>query len=176
MSVRVVDEGQGHRLAGEGGLIEAANAFLTHLGVRNYSPATVRVYAYALANFATFLAGCGLELGGVVPSDLFDYLDWQRCQRPRPCGAGGNVVALAPSGPAPATMNRRISAVRGLFEHQVMVGVLVRNPVPAPRRASGVGRPVSAGGRPGRGGGGRPQRSRRLVAQPDRLPESVDGE
>ncbi len=46
--------------------------------------------------------------------DLFDYLDWQ--QRPMST-AGQAVVRLgAGRGAAPATMNRRIAAVRGLFE------------------------------------------------------------
>jgi integrase/recombinase XerC len=119
MTVRVVGTGQGHRLVGEGGTLEAANAFLGHLGARGYSPATVRAYAFDVANFATFLEERKLALGEVVPSDLFAYLDWQQLQQPRRRRAGGKVVALARTGPAPATMNRRISAVRGLFEHQV---------------------------------------------------------
>jgi integrase/recombinase XerC len=141
MTVRVAGTGQGHRLVGEGGTVVAANAFLGHLGARGYSPATVRAYAFDVANFATFLEARGLALGEVVPSDLFAYLDWQQEQQPRPRRAGGRVVALTRTGPAPATMNRRISAVRGLFEHQVMTGVLAENPVPAARRANGLRTP-----------------------------------
>ena len=124
--VEVARTGEGHRLVGGGGTVEAANAFLGHLGVRGYSPATVRAYAFDIANFATFLAERGLALSEVVASDLFGYLDWQQQQR-RPSG-GGKVVPLAARGPSPATMNRRISAVRGLFEHQVMAGALDDNP------------------------------------------------
>lgn len=105
MSVLVALMGDGHRLVGDGGTVEAANAFLGHLDARGYSPATVRAYAYDVANFATFLAERGLALGEVVPSDLFDYLDWQQQQR-RPAG---KVVALARPRPAPATMNRRVA-------------------------------------------------------------------
>ena len=64
--VPVVDEDEGQRLAGEGGVIEAANAFLAHLEMHKYSPATVRAYAYALTSYATFLAGCDLESGRAV--------------------------------------------------------------------------------------------------------------
>jgi integrase/recombinase XerC len=172
MTVRVAGTGQGHRLVGEGGTLEAANAFLGHLGARGYSPATVRAYAFDVANFATFLEARGLALGEVVPSDLFAYLDWQQEQQPRPRRAGDRVVALTRTGPAPATMNRRISAVRGLFEHQVMTGVLAENPVPAARRANGLRTPPR--GMLGHVGPGRPKGGGRLVRQADRLPESVE--
>lgn len=172
VGVRVQGTAQGHRLVGGGATIEAANAFLGHLGARGYSPATVRAYAFDVANFATFLVERKLGLDEVVPSDLFDYLDWQLLQQPRGRGAGGRVVALARSGPAPATMNRRISAVRGLFEHQVMAGALADNPVPAARRANGLRTPPR--GMLAHVGPGRPKAGGRLVRQADRLPESVD--
>jgi site-specific recombinase XerD len=163
----VVASRRGHRLAGDGATVEAANRFLEHLVARRFSPATVRAYAFDVANFAAFLADRALELGEVAPTDLFDYLDWQSGQ----AKPGGNVVALRKRGPAPATMNRRVAAVRGLFEHLVMTGVRADNPVPAARRASGLrGSPrrgllghASARSRPGG----------RLVRQPTRLPENV---
>jgi integrase/recombinase XerC len=71
-------------------------------------------------------------------------------------------------------MNRRISAVRGLFEHQVMAGVLAENPVPAARRANGLRTPPR--GMLGHVGPGRPRGGGRLVRQADRLPESVEGD
>ncbi len=171
MDVRVVRLDQGYRLVDADVVGVATNAFLEHLGTRGYSPATVRAYAYDLANFVTFLEERGRALGEVVPTDLFDYLDWQAQQRRR---AGSKVVALARPGPAPATMNRRISAVRGLFEHQVMTGVLAENPVPAARRANGLRAP--ARGMLAHAGPGRPRGGGRLVRQPQRLPESVDGD
>ena len=169
--VEVARTGEGHRLVGGGGTVEAANAFLGHLGVRGYSPATVRAYAFDIANFATFLAERGLALSEVVASDLFGYLDWQQQQR-RPSG-GGKVVPLAARGPSSATMNRRISAVRGLFEHQVMAGALDDNPVPAARRANGLRTPPR--GLLGHVTSGRSRGGGRLVRQADRLPESLDG-
>jgi len=76
MAVRVVASSQGHRLVGDGPVVEAGNRFLNHLVVRAFSPATVRAYAFDLANFAGFLDDRSLELLAVVPTDLFDYLDW----------------------------------------------------------------------------------------------------
>lgn len=167
--VRVAGSPRGHRLVGAGSVVGAGNRFLDHLMARRFSPATVRAYAFDLANFAGFLADRSIELGEVAPTDLFDYLDWQS----RQVASGGKVVALRRPGPAPATMNRRIAAVRGLFEHLVMSGDRVDNPVPAARRASGL-----HGQRRGllghvavrfRSGG-------RLVREPSRLPESLPPE
>ena len=69
-------------------------------------------------------------------------------------------------------MNRRIAAVRGLFEFAVMTGVRADNPVPAARRSSGL-RP-SRRGLLGHIGAGRPRSGGRLVRQPRRLPESLE--
>src|SRR5271167_3003534 len=136
MGQRVVLVGDGHRVEGCGADGELVNRFLAHLGSRAFSAATVRAYAYDLLNFLRFLAGRNARLAGVVAMDLFDYLDWQ--QRPAST-AGQAVVRLgAGRGAAPATMNRRIAAVRGLFEFAVMTGVRAENPVPAARRSSGL--------------------------------------
>ena len=56
----------------------------------------------------------------MVATDLLDYLGWH--QRPAST-AGQAVVRLgATRGTMPATMNRRIAEVRGLFEFAVMTG------------------------------------------------------
>jgi len=169
MAVRVVASWQGHRLVGDGPVVEAGNRFLNHLVVRAFSPATVRAYAFDLANFAGFLDDRSLELLAVVPTDLFDYLDWQTGQ----VAGSGTVVALRRRGPAPATMNRRVAAVRGLFEHLVMTGARPDNPVPAARRASGL-----RGQRNGLLGhvAVRPRGGGRLVREPKRLPETLPAE
>lgn len=54
VSVRLV-AGE-HRLAGDWAGLEVANGFLDHLRARAFSPATVRAYAFDVANFARFLA------------------------------------------------------------------------------------------------------------------------
>lgn len=168
--VRVVALSGGHRLVGDGPVVGAGNRFLDHLGVRAFSPATVRAYAFDLANFAGFLADRSLDLGEVAPTDLFDYLDWQQSGR---VAGDVKVVALRRRGPAPATMNRRIAAVRGLFEHLVMSGDRADNPVPAARRSSGL-----RGQRKGLLGHAavRSRAGGRLVREPRRLPESLPAE
>ena len=148
---------------------ELVNRFLAHLGTRNFSTATRRAYGYDLLNFLRFLDGRGATLATVRPTDLFDYLDWQG--QPKST-AGSTVVRLAERrGAAPATMNRRISAVRGLFEFAVITGVVATSPVPSPRRTSGLrARRGLLGHVPVR----HPRPGGRLVREDRRLPESLD--
>jgi site-specific recombinase XerD len=93
--------GDGPRLVGQSKLVGLANKYLAHLGVQSFSPATVRGYAYDLANFGAFLAERALDVPAVSPTDPFDYLDWQRnAPPPRP----GAVVALTSRRPAAETV------------------------------------------------------------------------
>lgn len=169
MSVRVVASTDGHRLSGEAAALEVINGFLAHLGVRGFSPATVRAYAFDLANFSTFLDEHSLDLVSVEPSHIFEYLDWQIRKT---SGRSGKVVTITARRPAPSTMNRRVAAVRGLFEHLVRSGERTSNPVPVARRAAGLrsrsrGLLTHVATRDGRAGG-------RLVREPQRLPESLE--
>lgn len=71
--LQVISTGEGHRLrrAGDVGVdwdVGLVNAFLAQLGVRCFSPATVRAYAYDLLNFLRFLLARGATLADVVPS------------------------------------------------------------------------------------------------------------
>jgi integrase/recombinase XerC len=149
---------------------EPANRFLDHLAGRAFAAATVRAYAYDVLCFARFCQQRGLRLADVMPVDLFDWVSWQTAgSRPR----SGTVVAMVRNaGAAPASVNRRVAAVRALFEYQVMCGDRADNPVPAPRRGQGL-RPKSRGVL-GHLGPGRPRGGGRLVQSPRRLPESLD--
>jgi integrase/recombinase XerC len=158
----------GHRLHGAGGDVDLVNRFLTHLAARGFSPATVRAYAFDILNFLRFCAARGLGLGSVEPSDLFDYLDWQT----QAGGSTAKVVRIDRRRPAPATMNRRIAAVRGLFEYLVVMGARAINPVPAARRSSGLR--ATRRGLLGHLGPGRRRSGGQLVRQPRRLPEALD--
>jgi integrase/recombinase XerC len=177
MPVNVIRADEGHRLrGGEGaalcGDVELVNEFLAHLGARCFSPATVRAYAYDLLNFLRFLVSRDAGLQDVVPTDLFDYLDWQ--QRAGST-AGVQVVQLSGRrGAAPASMNRRVAAVRGLFEYAVVSGLRADNPVPAARRSTGLR--AKRRGPLGHIGPGRPSTGGRLVREPRRLPESLGRE
>lgn len=170
MVLSVRSDEQGWLLDGPWGDVPAANHFLAHLVARAFAAATARAYAYDLLCFARFCVDRGLRLGDVVASDLFDWIAWQgEGVRPRL----GNVVAMTPhAGAAPATINRRVAAVRALFEHQVMVGARGDNPVPAPRR--GLGLRPKARGTLGHLGPGRPRAGGRLVRQAQRLPEALE--
>ena len=136
MEVRV-ERGIGYRLVGGWEGVEPANAFLRHLETRAFATATVRAYAYDLLNFARFVIERGLDLADIVPTDVFDWLDWQRPPRT----SGGTVIELASrSGAAPASMNRRVAAVRAFFGHQVIVGARTDNPCLRRAAAQGCGR------------------------------------
>lgn len=162
----------GYALVGGHSDVALVNRFLQYLVVRNFAASTVRAYAYDLLNLLRFLDERGLIVADVVSSDVFDYLEWQA----RPAlTAGRQVVRLTGRwGAAPATMNRRIAAARGLFDFAVIDGVRANNPVPAARRATSprgkrrglLGHVASARDRAGG----------RLVRQPRRLPDSLDAD
>jgi site-specific recombinase XerD len=154
--------------AAAGGDVALVNRFLAHLGARNFSAATQRAYAYDVLNFLRFLGRHGVRLAGVRATDLFDYLDWQA--RPKRT-AGATVVRLTERrGAAPATMNRRIAAVRGLFEFATVIGVIKSSPVPSPRRTSGL---RARRGLLGHVRVRHPRPGGRLVREDRRLPESL---
>jgi site-specific recombinase XerD len=165
MTVQAVEGG--YRVAGDWDGAEAANAFLAHLSARAFSPATIRAYAFDLVNFARFLTGQGVGLAAVSPVDVFAWVDWQGAR----CCGPETVVAPRPWHAAASTVNRRVAAVRALFEYLVMTGARVDNPVPSPRRGQGL-RPAARGVL-GHLGPGRPRGGGRLVRQPRRLPESL---
>jgi site-specific recombinase XerD len=158
-----------HRLAGDAGLVEIGNRWLAHLEARQFSPATVRGYAYDVVCLARFLDDVEISWDELVPSDVFDWLEWQA--RPRP--VSGRVVRLGEGrGAAPATMNRRVAAARGLFEYAVMCGAVAVNPVPAPRRSTGLR--ARRRGLLGHVQARRPAAPARLVRQDRPLPESLE--
>jgi integrase/recombinase XerC len=170
LRVEVVDGS--HRVAGDGSIVGVANRWLAHLEAREFSPRTVRAYAFDVLNFARFLGHVGIELGEVVATDVFDWLAWQRERSP---SSGRRVVRLhSRGGAAPATMNRRVAAVRGLFDFAVMSGDVGVNPVPSPRRSGGL-RTVRRG-LLGHVAGRRPRSDGRLVRQSRPLPESLPAE
>ena len=156
MGSRVQVLGGGHRLVGDSSFGVLANRFLEHLEVRSFSPATVRAYAFDLANFEEFLAGRARGVDEVGAVDVFAYLEWQRSR----------------GRPAASTMNRRVSTVRSWFEFLVMDGSLARNPVPRARRSSGLRAPRR--GMLGHAARGGPSGGSQLVSVPRRLPESLD--
>jgi integrase/recombinase XerC len=165
MELRVVADAAGHRLVGPGDDVEQGNRFLAHLAGRNFAAATGRAYAYDLLSFLRFCTETGLTLAEISPTDVFDYLGWKF--RPD----AGQVVVRLRREPAPATKNRRVAALRALFDHLVLSGVRPDNPVPAGRRVRAGERRRGLLGHLGKSG---KQTGGRLVMQPRRLPESLD--
>ena len=169
MAIAVVNVVGSHRLEGDWEGVDAVNVFLGHLQARAFSPATVRAYAFDLLCFGRFCVDRRLPLVRVAPTDIFEWVDAQM----KPPGAGAHrVVPLGRRGAAPASVNRRVAAVRSFFEHLVLCEARATNPVPVPRRSSGL-RP-KARGVLGHLGPGRRRGAGRLVRQPQRLPEPVD--
>jgi site-specific recombinase XerD len=169
MAVSVRVEDGKHQLAGDWAGIGLGNEFLTHLRARAFSTATVRAYAFDVANLARFLEEQRIGLTAVEPMDVFAWVDWQGARTPT---TSAKVVRFAPRSAAAATINRRVAAVRAFFEFLVMSGIREANPVPAPRRGQGL-RPTSRG-MLGHLGPGRARGGGRLVREQRRLPESLD--
>ncbi len=172
MALTVIATEAGHRLDGDTEDVALANRFLDHLTTRGFSAATVRAYAFDTLSFLRFCAEHAVRLAEIVPTDVFDYLDWLGRRR---SVAGQRVVPIrARTGVAPATANRRVAALRGLFEFTVLTGARTDSPVPTARRATGL-RPKRRG-LLGHIATGKPQTGGRLVREPRRLPESLDAE
>ena len=170
MAIAVVRVAGSHRLAGDWEGVDAVNGFLGHLEARAFSPATVRAYAFDLLCFGRFCVEKRLAVAEVAATDIFGWVDAQM-MGPK-VSAGERVVPLGRRGAAPSSVNRRVAALRSFFEHLVMLEVRTANPVPVPRRSSGL-RP-KARGVLGHLGPGRRRGTGRLVRQPQRLPEAVD--
>ena len=159
-------------LAGAGDL-SLINSFLGYVADRGYSPRTVRAYAFDLLHFARWLAADGTGLGQVDTDVLLRYLAANRTQQRD--GKPENVIPLArgsAAGFAPATINRRMAAISGLFGFRSMRDPDAVNPVPMGAAA----RRATRGERAGLLGHlARPKpRSKLRVREPRRLPRGLD--
>src|SRR6266511_3222549 len=126
---------------------------------------------------AWVLSGPGAEGFGLL-TDYLSYLAACRVQTlpGRPGSRGDNVFSIRDgrnTGLAPATINRRLTAISGLFAYRSMRDPTAPNPVPSGRRA----RAAVAGERTGLLGHlARPKaRSRLRVREPRRLPRGWTG-
>src|SRR3974390_323014 len=136
--------GSGERWRIEGGWRAAdrqlCNDYLGYLADRRYSPASVRAYAFDLLHVDRWLAGEDIALDAVDTDVLLRYLAANRAERLQ--GQHENVISLASgraSGFAPATVNRRLAAISGLFSFRSMRDPAAVNPMPrgpAARRAA----------------------------------------
>lgn len=168
-TLRVIDDGEGWRLAGRGARRFALiNDYLAYLCDRHYSTATVRAYAFDLLHFARWLVAEGRELKQVTADVLLAYL--RACREVVGAQRDDNVVPLHPGrarGYAPATINRRLAAISGLYAFWAMRDPDAPNPTPMGSRPRRVAR-VERQGLLGHLATGKP-RSRLRVRQPRRL-------
>lgn len=131
--LKVVVHDEGWALAGSAAAEFAlANEYVSYLADRRYSPRTVRAYAFDLLHFCRWLMVDGTALDAVSTDTLLRYLAECR-EAVLPGQHGGNVVDLRSGrsvGYAPATVNRRMAAVSGLFTFRAMRDPTAQNPVP----------------------------------------------
>ena len=158
MGLRVERRGDGWVLAGAAGGpqdLRLCNDYLGYLADRRYASGTRRSYAFDLLGFARWLAEQQLRLEAVDTDAVLRFLS-----------------ACRSDGLAPATTNRRLAAISGLFAFRSMRDPSVVNPMPkgaAVRRAGGSQRDGLLGHL------ARPQpRSMVRARQPRRLPRGLD--
>jgi len=173
-AIRVISTEGAHRLVGDEGIVGPVNEFLGYLADRNYSPRTVRAYAFDLLHFVRWLTGEHLDLEAVSTDLLLRYLAASRTtvlahQR------GGNVYSIRDgrsSGYAPRTVNRRLAALSAWFGFRAMRDPASVSPVPRGREARQSVRGERAGllghlAQPS-------ARSRLRLREPRRLPRGLD--
>ncbi len=154
---------------------DLVNDYLGYLADRRYSPRTVRAYAFDLLHFCRWLLSVDVALNAVTADVLVRFL--AACRDAVLAGQhGGNVVDLRSgraAGYAPATVNRRLAAISGLFGFRAMRDPTAPNPVPRGAAA----RRTTKGERSGLLGHlARPRpRSQLRVREPRRLPRGLTG-
>jgi integrase/recombinase XerC len=173
--IRLVQRDGCWRFEGAGvvglGLVED---YLGYLVDRHYSATTVRSYAFDLLHFVRWLAGEGVAVEAVVADVLLRYLTACRTAAV-PGRPGGNVYSIRDgrnSGYAPATINRRLAAISGLYRFRQLRDPQAASPVPrgAERRRTAKGERSGLLGHLARPAG----RSKLRVRQPRRLPRGLD--
>ena len=175
VELRVEERDGGWALSGSAAdAFRLVDEYLAYLVDRNYSPRTVRAYAFDLLHVCRWLIDEDVTLEGVTTDTLLRYLAACRMAA-LPGRPGSNVYSIRDGrnvGYAPATINRRLAAVSGLFGFRQLRDPDASNPVPRGKEA----RRTNAGERAGELGHlAKPKaRSPLRVRQPRRLPRGLD--
>lgn len=114
------------------------NGYLSYLVDRNYSPRTVRSYAFGLLAFCRWLAAEDIELSAVTTDVMLRFLAACRQERVMGRPGGSNVMRLngrRVDGLSPATVNLRLAAANGLFSFRSMRDPTAVSPIPKGREA-----------------------------------------
>ncbi|HUT79422.1 MAG TPA: tyrosine-type recombinase/integrase [Polyangia bacterium] len=156
--LRVEQRDDGWVVAGEAGDPEGlrlCNDYLGYLADRHYAPGTRRSYAFDLLALCRWLDEQHLGLDEVDTAALLRFL-----------------ASCRQDGLAPATINRRLAAVGGMFGFRTMRDPSAVDPMPT---GPGARRPGGAQREGLLGHLARPQpRSRLRARQPRRLPRGLD--
>jgi len=156
--LRVEQHDGGWVLGGPAGRPEdlrLCNDYLGYLADRHYAPGTRRSYAFDLLAFARWLTEHDVRLESVDTDALLRFL-----------------ACCRSDGLAPATTNRRLAAISGLFAFRAMRDPSAANPMPKGAAARRAARSQQQGLL---GHLARPQpRSALRVRQPRRLPRGLD--
>jgi len=110
-----------------GGPVEPIERYLAYLTDIERSPNTVKAYAHDLKDWFGFLRMRGLDWREVRLEDLGEFVAWLRLT---PAGRAGG-VAMLPSADhhcSAVTVNRKLSAVSGLYVFHARHGVRPRRP------------------------------------------------
>jgi integrase len=109
--------------------VEPAEAYLAYLCAIERSPTTVRAYAFSLKLWFEFLSIRGLAWDRVDVDSVAQFVAWLR-------SPADNIIVLdaASAVRAPATVNRHLAAVFGLYDYQARSGVTVAVELVAWRR------------------------------------------
>jgi integrase/recombinase XerD len=132
---RVLMPGSGREswtlLGDDGAVIEPAERYLAYLTAIERSPNTVRAYAVSLKLWFEFLQFTTMRWDQVGVEDVARFVAWLRAP-------AGNVIVLAGGSGArePATVNRYLAGVFGLYDHHARTGVGVAAELVAWRRIS----------------------------------------
>lgn len=150
------------------------NEYLGYLADRNYSPATVRAYGFDLLSFCRWLVAEGIGVGEADTDVLLRFLT--ACRNATvPGRPGPNILTMdghRTDGYAPATVNRRLAAISGLFTFLVMRDPSLKNPVPRGAESRWHGQDHRSGLL---GHLAKPQpRSALRLREPRRLPRALD--
>ncbi|MGH3901374.1 MAG: site-specific integrase [Pseudonocardiaceae bacterium] len=126
-----------------GGPVEPIERYLAYLTDIERSPNTIKAYAHDLKDWFDFLDVRCLDWREVRLEDLGEFVAWLRLPPAGRCG-GVAMLPLAEHHCSAGTVNRKLSAVSGLYtfhaRHGVDLGDLVTEVQPARRRRSGGSR------------------------------------
>ena len=129
------DSASGWAVVGpDGAPVPEVASYLDFLAARAFSRHTIRAYALDMLAFWRWLTATGREPGAVAVTDMLEFIRGEQT-RPGPADQGPDVIRFADglsTGMTARTINRRLAAIYGFYEHvqRQEPDRPVRNPVP----------------------------------------------